>query len=556
MVKTFVADHQALDEAKNMNFLKHSLTNNWSIAVHDAIIGSDEHDHIRISIVLPWASLGNLSQFLMDGIDNTHQGGAEHYYNFAEKFPRVKNDQQLVHSLLGQSTQLAGALKFLHEGFDTKQDDWYVRCTHLDLKPSNILIFHSPNSIVGKWKISDFGISVLDARQKAGHSQKTGEMGSLGNYFTRIQEKFRPPVERHLETYQAPEAEFPLDFLTVKDVKDAKQKSCIWSFGAILVEVLAYASGRSEGVREFRQKRSRQDSMGGRPDDLFYERMLVGDPSHGLLRGEVSYWLDGFRYNIPHPSTCCLKCWAIVVKRILVSDVRNRPDARHVESWLQQLQDHITYPAQQPCLESHATIPPHFIHMPSNLQSPYFKRHLSRQLSPVYDEPYPPAQSEYGRPRSTENPSLMIGSQTDITYETEPSINDDDQPSPLRVDPAASTKLSARRSSGTTSSSGIRDGLTILTTTRSSESSHISLASTDVIDYDLDAAGGKLAYLTKSGVEIFKFTTAEPARPQNHGLVSIDGKKQDYRIRVSGQYLVVWGYIDKQVKASGQRLIW
>lgn len=554
MVKTFVADHEALNEARNMNFLKQSLIN-WSIAIHDAIIGRDEGDHIRISIILPWASLGDLSQFLVDGTYDTHQGHVEHYYNFAEKFPHVKKGQRLVQSLLGQSAQLAGALRFLHEGFDTKQDDWHVRCTHMDLKPANILIFPSSpaSGIVGKWKISDFGISVLRARQKAAHSQKTGEMGSLGDYFSRIQANFRPSPGRHLGTFQAPEFEFPLEYASMEDAKDVQRKSAVWSFGAILAEVLAYAFGRSASVREFRERRLQQSPRRGFPDNLFYTPGPDNDPSHCFLRAEVARWLDEFRYKTPHPpATGCLKCWGSVVKRILVVDAEARPDASQVERWLRELQHHIAHPGEKPCLEPDAPIPRYHVSPSLAPQSPYLDRHLSgTSLTPSYDGPYARIPDGSGRPRSPWSPSFIVGP------ETEASTCDEIQPSQRLVSPEPTPALPlGRRSSGTTSSSGVRDSLTLLSATRSSESSHISLNSKDVIDYDLDAAGGKLAYLTKSGVEIFQLTPAEElVTPRDHGLIKIDGKKQDYRICVSGQYLVVWGYINKRLEASGQRSI-
>lgn len=575
-MKTFVADHKALKVAKNMEFLKQSLTINRSIAIHDAIIGRDEGDYIRIDIILPWASLGDLSQFLLDGTDDMNLEHTEHYYDFAEKFPRARHDPHLTKSLLKQSTQLAGALKFLHEGFDTKEFEWHVRCAHMDLNPTNILIFHSSESTVGKWKISDLGISVFRAEAKF-HTEKT-IMGSLGDYFARIKTNFGPMPGQHLGTFQAPELEFPVEYSNVEDIEDAKRRD-VWSFGAILAEVSAYAFGRSASVKDFRERRTRQVPGRGRSGDLFYTPGTDQNPRHCALNIEVAHWLD--QYNIAEQSAAgCLACWGVIVKRILIVDAEIRPDATKVDQWLQKLQIHITHPREEPCLDSNAGPRPPTI-LPSVPQFPVLLgvNHLGDSVTSVSEDFYAPTLDSYSperyRPHPARYPRAERYSYPELDSPTDRSLRlgSDTSPSLLVESPKdagfhelekidTSTRRFTirsgsgpdRRSSNTTSSSGVRDSLIPLSATRSTESVHVSLISADVIDFDLDTAGGKIAYLTKLGVEVFQLLPGEPMTPQSHAQVPLLGKKNDWRgVRLSGRYLAIWGYINKRSEVSGER---
>lgn len=536
-----------------MNFLKQSLTMNRtrSIAIHDAIIGKDEGDHTRISIILPWASLGDLSQFLLDG-----DVPSQYHYDFKKNFPRVEKDQHLNRSLLKQSTQLAEALAFLHEGFDTKVDDWHVRCAHMDLRPANMIIFHSPDSTVGKWKISDFGISVFSAVPKIA-TQKAGEMGSLGDYLSRIQANFKTSqsLGRHLQTFQAPEIELPQQDPRTADAEKAELKSDIWSFGAILAEVLAYALGRSASVKDFRERRMQQTFGRDSPDDLFYSPGPIQDLSNCLLRPEVADWLDEFHHEIyPPPTTGCLKCWAMCVKSILVVSPDYRPNAAKVEQLLQKLQRHMANSEDRSCFEPDSpvhispasTTPPP---IPS-YSIPFTVNPRLDSLTSYHGGIYAPSPEPHDmQPGSTRSPSVMLGSPTEASFETgTQSWQNAVLPTPIPE---------VRRDSNTTSSSGIRESLPMLSASRSITSSQVNLAQADIIDFDLDAAGGRMAYLTRAGVEVFQLSPSEPTTPpRRHGeILHPVSKKKEWRgVCISGKYLVIWGFINRRPEVSTEEL--
>lgn len=335
-----------------MELLKQSLDSHVNISIHDAIIEQrQEDDRGIVSIVSPYASLGDLAQFLAGGYDMTG-GRCDRIYDVAEKFPRAANTHQLRMSLLAQSKNLASALEFLHNGFTTKENDWKIKCAHLDLKPSNILIFESSqrDEVVGSWKLSDFGISVFGAEHLQG--SPTVQLGSAGDYFMKFADTIRTSPKRIPGVYQAPEIEHPQP--TSDDNSNPEhgaRTSDIWSFGAIFAEVLAYAHSRAEGVNRFDMKRKRRTTINGEllNNDFFYTNTTehTRRPSSTALpctlRPQVSQWLDEFtpeEQTEPDPPGVCLRCWAECVRSILEVNPHDRPSAPTLSRWVTDLHRH------------------------------------------------------------------------------------------------------------------------------------------------------------------------------------------------------------------------
>lgn len=334
-----------------MELLKQSLVTNVNISIHDAIIEQRQEDDTGIvSIVSPYATLGDLAQFLADGYGMTG-GHWDQIYDMDEKFPRAKNTHQLRMSLLAQSKNLASALEFLHNGFTTKANDWKIKCAHLDLKPSNILIFESSqrDEVVGSWKLSDFGISVFGAEHLQG--SPTVQLGSAGDYFMKFADTIRTSPKRIPGVYQAPEIEHPQP--TSDDSNSPEhgaRTSDIWSFGAIFAEVLAYAHDGARGVKTFDQRRRRRTTINGEliRNDFFYTTTTehMRRPSSTLpciVRREVSLWLDEFSPEAetePPASGACLRCWAGCVKNILEVNPHARPSAPKLSQWIADLHRH------------------------------------------------------------------------------------------------------------------------------------------------------------------------------------------------------------------------
>jgi serine/threonine protein kinase len=426
-----------------MELLKQSLVTNANISIHDAIIEQRQEDDTGIvSIVSPYASLGDLAQFLADGY-GISGGHLDQVYDMVEKFPHATDTHQLRMSLLGQSRDLASALEFLHNGFNTKANDWKIKCAHLDLKPSNILIFESsqPSEVVGTWKLSDFGISVFGAEHLQGPS--TVQLGSAGDYFMKFADTIRTSPKRIPGVYQAPEIEHPQLFSgDNSNPEHGARTSDIWSFGAIFAEVLAYAYKGASEVQRFDKARKLLTPVNGErvQNDFFYTTLEISEqmrrPSSILpciTRKEVLLWLEQFHFEEraePRQSGVCLKCWAECVKSILEVDPHDRPSAPTLYGWIRDLHRHA-----------------------KNIKS----RHVR------YECPGPrsPGPTRYAR-------------------DDDVGDNDDDEPIP-----------------GPLKCRGIL-GSRARWETRLLE---LPLSSNDVIDYDL--GGTKLVYLTKKGIDLF-----------------------------------------------------
>ena len=92
----------------------------------------------------------------------------------------------------------------------------------MDLRPENVLVTRINNSTVGRWQVSDFGISVFKLPSSAD-----------GQYQATASPTF---PKRGPGKFTAPEFEDETRRL-------ASTKSDVWSFGGILAYVLAFAWG-------------------------------------------------------------------------------------------------------------------------------------------------------------------------------------------------------------------------------------------------------------------------------------------------------------------------
>ncbi|THW81706.1 kinase-like protein [Aureobasidium pullulans] len=152
--------------------------------------------------------------------------------------------------LLGGALGIAKGLEWLHwelpHFYDQPQE-----CFHLDLKPSNILVFGAEKSWM--WKIADFGeASICVHDERANNGEGTDE---------------RSPVtttRRAPDVYQAPEVEIE---------NGVVGRACdIWSFGCILLDILAFASFSHTGVKRLQAVRSDARENSVRMPIAFYGR--------------------------------------------------------------------------------------------------------------------------------------------------------------------------------------------------------------------------------------------------------------------------------------------
>ncbi|KAF9892109.1 hypothetical protein FE257_002515 [Aspergillus nanangensis] len=220
--------------------------------------------------------------------------------------------------LIEEAARLAGALEHLH---DRLGDGYPLRFCHRDLKPSNILVYrddhpgdlhsHSP---VGKWKITDFGLSVITRRETRPRP--------FEDFVTNTPIQSMRVVAG---TYQAPE---------VCDGRGSGSESDVWSFGCILVRILAFKLDGIDGLRALDLRRGT-----GIDGESPYENDYFCRGSPLVLNPHIQDWIQNLpnRYRHDPQAQDFLICARDMLFAILQIEKPMRPVASKVTEMLQQL---------------------------------------------------------------------------------------------------------------------------------------------------------------------------------------------------------------------------
>ncbi|KAL8303152.1 hypothetical protein RB600_006858 [Gaeumannomyces tritici] len=326
-VKVFHEKELAKRELENLKLLKRIASNplgRHRITLHHTIVqhteGRETEDLPTPLIIFPFADLGNLLQFLDSSSALGDVNGLFRSRTFDERFPHFPPPPTPPHDtarfrraselLLPQCIALAEALRFLHS--DIYESGQVYLVAHMDIKPDNILISSCRDHHVGLWKLADFGISAIHSHSLDHSYDWNRTIGTL--------------ARRGPSTHQAPEIERSLASkrLPKEDQVRVGRKGDIWSFGAILAEVLAFAEAGTKGVKKFERMRIRKTLIGDqdfRNDDFWYTL-----PSgSACLRPTVGHWLEQVKGRYP-TSTPWIEC----IKDTLVVDPQARPNAEQL----------------------------------------------------------------------------------------------------------------------------------------------------------------------------------------------------------------------------------
>ncbi|KAK2744436.1 hypothetical protein FQN55_006763 [Onygenales sp. PD_40] len=288
-LKTFVTRYGFRQEAENLKQLSSSLRKHDRVVRHLATIAFE----LQFNIILPLADC-DLEEFLKrDTIDDIPM-------------------QELVF----EAQSIADALHCLHEWI--QQSQGRVVCFHMDLKPSNILVFPSNSSRTGTWKISDFGISTFAAYSEGdayyASSEATVSTAAFNYSETSSTSTIGTTPPRGFGTYQAPEVGHPRAYGTRSDV---------WSFGCILTRVLCRGLDGVVGLETFDERRGTEDDRISKyPNDYFHR--------DSVLNPHVKSWLQGLSLNYPLRNPDFLKGWELLLSSMLAIRKDERPTAQDV----------------------------------------------------------------------------------------------------------------------------------------------------------------------------------------------------------------------------------
>jgi serine/threonine protein kinase len=321
--KKFRVDRDFYSEADTLQILKESLVSQTHILKHLATIkhGPDCY------ILLPYASHGDLYQFLRCGrpVDDEPPP-----YNFGQKFPLISKTPKIAGPLLKQCWALANAVNWLHDGItiESNTNSSKVFCIHMDLKPDNILIQQDNQSIVGKWMISDFGISVTKEKRR----ENNPNIISIRDWYNKLTSVNTRP-RRNVGTYQAPEVGS-----AENNQRGVGSRLDIWSYGCIFSEILAFAIGRDKEVERFNSERNNGK------DNYFFDDGLLGGKAQ--VRQSVTDWLNA-RRDSSNIANEWERCWAETIKKILVIEPNERPNGKQLQKLIEHVKSHESMSAQE-----------------------------------------------------------------------------------------------------------------------------------------------------------------------------------------------------------------
>lgn len=287
-------------EVKNLQILKRSRSPHPHIMLHIAAYTQGP----EFNILSPMAAHGSLEMLFNLGYG---RNGKKILKDFEDRFPLLSREgyppERVIRALLQQCKHIAGALRWLHEEWDVLQNPKFS-CTHMDLRPSNILVDKTMNPIedvLGEWKITDFGISSFRPAGMAGATGTDPRTGR-GPYYA-------PEVHRGGQ-----------DRITYK--------SDIWSYGCILSEVIAFALGQKATLLEFRDER-----VGDTNHDWFYFINNPNeDPTSSLNAShyELKPWIQPYISRKCFQINSHLDPYINITQDILIIDPTQRPDAEEI----------------------------------------------------------------------------------------------------------------------------------------------------------------------------------------------------------------------------------
>lgn len=256
--------------------------------------------------------------------------GRRSYQRYMEEHPShyiaVKDDTIEAADFIHEATNLADGLNYLHHHLFNAHRGAF-QGAHNDLKPDNILVVFDRNQKlhpIGLWKIADFGISKVKETkdsQPVRHDKST-------TYLDPGQPRDSSTQLSHTTSKRNPGAFSPPEVEKLDGEQQGARKGDIWSFGAILSLILAFALGGSPLVQEMDKERNAKPYV----NDRFYWRM--GDMVE--IKPNIADWLSQLSQRYPLEGYWIPECVQLIFRTLSIKIV-DRPDACNVRDGLAKM---------------------------------------------------------------------------------------------------------------------------------------------------------------------------------------------------------------------------
>ncbi|KAK0719271.1 hypothetical protein B0H67DRAFT_149719 [Lasiosphaeris hirsuta] len=185
-------------------------------------------------------------------------------------------------SMIDGAEGLAGGLKFLHTEMKSAEKMEDIVCYHMDLKPSNILLFRKDGS--GEdgyiWKLSDFGMSRVKIRRRGQDGERVKDFNS---WFIPRPKPADPSLSGTINrrgegTYLSPES--------VLSERSMGVGSDVWSLACVISVVFSFLEDGSRAIELYQQGRLSHSKADG------YDRFFLRGRGFASARvnPEVHKW--------------------------------------------------------------------------------------------------------------------------------------------------------------------------------------------------------------------------------------------------------------------------
>ncbi|KAL2841864.1 kinase-like domain-containing protein [Aspergillus pseudoustus] len=258
----------------------------------------------------------------------------------------IKERKDLVRCAVG----LAGGLNFLHNEMKTPEMEDLV-CYHLDLKPSNILIFMEKDpqdsQMRNIWKLSDFGMSRVKIKTSG---EGVAREKDVNSWFVRRsqQEDQSASATRNARgdgTYLAPES--------TASGRAMRASSDVWSLGCVLSVLFCYMDGGRDRVIQYAEERMMHDDALGCDTFFLPSRRFRPAKLSPVVHRTHTHLIRGAAERSPREGEIVDFALRYIEKLVLEVDQFKRSGARQVMTMLEN-----TFRAYQK-LDQDEPQPPH-----------------------------------------------------------------------------------------------------------------------------------------------------------------------------------------------------